>query len=72
MHRLHPLLGFLVFFAAAVSGAEPKTISVAYSGNTLSFSVPYESVRSGEAQLSLEVLSPEDRVLGQRPDRTRY
>jgi len=66
MHRFYQLLGIsILFFVAAVSGSNLKTISAVYAHNTLSFSIPYEATHSGEAELSLEVLSPEDRVLGQ-------
>jgi hypothetical protein len=66
MYRLYPVLGILIFFAVALSSAEPpKTISALYARNTLSFSVPYEAPHSGEADLRLEVLDPEDQVIGQ-------
>lgn len=65
MHRFYLLLGTLLFFATALGSAEPKTISATYAHNTLSFSVPYESARSGQAELRLEVLNPEDDVIGQ-------
>lgn len=71
MHRMHLLLGALVLlFSVAVSGAEPKTISAVYAHNALTLSVPYEVIHNGEAELALEVLSPEDRVLGQAAYRT--
>lgn len=71
MHRMYLLLGVLVLlFSEAVSGAEPKTISAVYAHNALTLSVPYEVVHSGEAELALEVLSPEDRVLGRAAYRT--
>ena len=72
MHRVYTIFGVLaLFFATAVSGAEPKTISAVYAHSTLSFSVPFESAHSGEAELVLVVLSPEDRVLGQVSHRMR-
>jgi hypothetical protein len=46
------------------------TILAMPAHNTLSFSVPYEAARSSEAELALEVLSPEDRVFGQAAYRT--
>jgi uncharacterized protein YfaS (alpha-2-macroglobulin family) len=71
MHRLYLILGVLVlFFAKTVNGEQPKTISAVYAHNTLSFSVPYGASHSGEAELGLEVLTPEDRVLGQAAYRT--
>jgi hypothetical protein len=65
MPRSYLLLGVLtLFFLATVSGANLKSVSVVYAHNRLSFSIPYEAPHSGEAELSLEVLSPEDHVLG--------
>jgi uncharacterized protein YfaS (alpha-2-macroglobulin family) len=58
-------LGILISLAAALGSAEPKTISAVYSRNTLSVSVPYEAVHGGEAELRVEVLTPEDRVIGE-------
>ena len=71
MHRMHLLLGVLVLlFSEAVNGAEPTTISAVYAHNALTLSVPYEVIHRGEAELALEVLSPEDRVLGRAAYRT--
>jgi uncharacterized protein YfaS (alpha-2-macroglobulin family) len=65
MPRPYLLLGFsTLLFVATVSGADLKTVSAVYAHNRLSFSIPYEAAHSGEAELSLEVLSPEDHVLG--------
>lgn len=72
MHRMYLLLGvFVLFFSEAVSGSESKTISAVYAHNALTLSVPYEATHSGEAELALEVLSPEDRVLGHAEYRTQ-
>lgn len=70
MHRFYLLLGTLLSFAAALASAEPKTISAVYAHNTLSFTVPYEAAHPGEAEFRLEVLNPEDRVVGQAEHRT--
>src|SRR5690348_3083937 len=70
MHRFYLLLGTLLSFAAALASAEPKTISAVYAHNTLSFTVPYEAAHAGEAELRLQVLNPEDRVVGQAEQRT--
>ena len=59
------LSGLALLFAAAVGNAEPKTISAVYFRDALAFSAPYEAAHSGEAELKLELLSPEDRVLGE-------
>src|SRR5579863_10132500 len=64
MRHWYPFLGMLIFLAAALGSGEPKTISAVYSHNTLSLSVPYEAAHSGEAELRVEVLTPEDHVIG--------
>jgi uncharacterized protein YfaS (alpha-2-macroglobulin family) len=72
MHRLLQAFAVLsLLFAASVSNAESKKISAVYFHNSLSLSVPYQTAHSGEAELTLELLSPEDRVLGQVKHRTR-
>ena len=58
------LAGLALLFAATFGNAESKTISAVYFRDALSISVPYEAAHSGEAELKLELLSPEDRVLG--------
>jgi uncharacterized protein YfaS (alpha-2-macroglobulin family) len=65
MRHWYPFLGILIFLAAALGNAEPKTISAVYSHNTLSLSVPYEAAHSGGAELRVEVLTPEDHVIGE-------
>ena len=65
MRHWYPFLGILIFLAAALGSGEPKTISAVYSHNTLSLSVPYEAAHSGEAELRVEVLTPEDHVIGE-------
>ncbi len=59
------LAGLALLFAATFGNAESKTISAVYFRDALSISVPYEAAHSGEAELKLELLSPEDRVLGE-------
>ena len=59
------LAGLALLFAATVGNAESRTISAVYFRDALSFSVPYEAAHSGEAEMKLELLSPEDRVLGE-------
>jgi len=69
-----PFLAFAVLallFAATLGNAESTTISAVYLHNTLSLSVPYQAARSGEAELTVELLDPEDRILGQVKHRTR-
>jgi len=72
MHRLLQAFAVLsLLIAASVSNAESRKISAVYFQNALSVSVPYQAAHSGEAELTLELLSPEDRVLGQVKHRTR-
>ena len=66
MSRLFKALTGLVLLIAANAGnAEPSTISAVYFRNALTFSVPYEATHNGETELKLELLSPEDHVLGE-------
>jgi len=59
------LAGLALLFAATVGNAESNTIFAVYFRDALSFSVPYEAAHSGEAEMKLVLLSPEDRVLGE-------
>ena len=66
MSRLFKALTGLVLLIAANAGnAEPSTIAAVYFRNALTFSVPYEATHNGETELKLELLSPEDHVLGE-------
>ncbi len=65
------LAGLALLFAATFGNAEAKTISAVYFRDALSISVPYEAAHSGETELKLELLSPEDRVLGEVRHRKR-
>jgi uncharacterized protein YfaS (alpha-2-macroglobulin family) len=65
MRHWYPFLGILIFLAVALGSAEPKTISAVYSRNALSLSLPYDAAHSGEAELRVEVLTPEDHVIGE-------
>jgi len=70
MRRWYPLFGILVFLAMVQGSAEPKTISAVYARNALSLSIPYEAARNGEAELRVEVLNPEDHVIGEAEHKT--
>src|SRR5580692_8684539 len=59
------LSGLALLFAASFGNLESRTISAVYFRDALAFSMPYEAAHSGEAELKLELLSPEDRVLGE-------
>src|SRR6202167_2381977 len=54
-----------LLLAATFGNVESRTISAVYFRDALAFSVPYEAAHSGEAELKLELLSPEDHVLGE-------
>jgi len=45
---------------------EPRSMSAVYAHQSLSLAIPYEAARSGDAELKVEVLSPEDNVLDTR------
>ncbi len=57
--------GLVLLLAATFGNVESRTISAVYFRDALAFSVPYEAAHSGEAELKLELLSPEDHVLGE-------
>jgi uncharacterized protein YfaS (alpha-2-macroglobulin family) len=63
-------LAFVFFLASAfcLLPAGDKTydlsISATYTHNQLALSIPYHSARSGSGKLLVELLSPEDKVLG--------
>ena len=66
MSRLFWALAVLaLLFAATFGNAESTTISAVFLHNSLSISVPYQAAHSGEAELKLELLDPEDHVLGE-------
>src|SRR5580693_9902815 len=60
------LSGLALLLAATFGNVESRTISAVYFRDALAFSMPYEAAHSGEAELKLELLSPEDHVLGER------
>ena len=59
------LSGLALLFAATFGNVESKAITAAYFRDALTFSVPYEAAHSGEAEVKLELLSPEDHILGE-------
>src|SRR5579862_4777290 len=66
----HPLLWFTALLAIAsavvlLSFPAPKPADVAaiYSHGSLHVTIPYDGLRAGSGQLSVEVLDPEDQVL---------
>ena len=68
---LQALSGLALLLAAIFGNVEPRTISAVYFRDAFAFSVPYEAAHSGEAELKLELLSPEDHVLGEVKSRKR-
>src|SRR5580692_6043728 len=54
----------IVLSALGRSGAESRSMSAVYAHQSLSLAIPYEAARSGDAELKVEVLSPENKVLG--------
>src|SRR3954462_8950837 len=72
MSRVFQALSGLALLLAAIFGTvEPRTISAVYLRDAFAFSVPYEAAHSGEAELKLELLNPEDHVLGEVKSRKR-
>jgi uncharacterized protein YfaS (alpha-2-macroglobulin family) len=59
------LSGLALLLAASFGNVQSRTISAVYFRDVLAFSVPYEAAHSGEAELKLELLSPEDHVLSE-------
>jgi len=59
------LSGLALLLASTFGNVESRTISAVYFRDALAFSMPYEAAHSGEAELKLELLNPEDRVLGE-------
>src|SRR5437868_1012786 len=72
MSRVFQALSGLALQVATIFGnMESRTISAVYFRDALAFSTPYEAAHSGEAELKLELLSPEDHVLGEVKSRKR-
>lgn len=70
MHRIGSIfIGVLFVCLAAAGSAEEKRISAIYAHNVLSVTVPYGAARNGEAELRVEVLNPENRLLGKAVER---
>ena len=68
MHRVFLFLAAALLVYPAAGSAETNAISAIYNHNALSVSVAYKAPHKGEAELKLEVLSPEDGVLGEASD----
>jgi hypothetical protein len=56
-------LGAVLIFAPLWIKARGETPAATYANRTLHVTIPYDAPRSGEGQLTMEVLDPEDGVL---------
>lgn len=65
MRRLSIVFVLLLLSLVPTHGrSEGGSISALYGHESLSLTIPYQASRSGEAELSVEILTPEDDVLG--------
>ncbi len=72
MPGLSLALAVLALLSATTLGnAESTAISAVYFHNGLSVSVPYRAAHSGEAELKVKLLDPEDHVLGEAKHQMR-
>ena len=65
VRSLLSLLVLLPCVPLAAQSREPASLRVTYAHHALSVALPYHADRGGEAQLSVQLLSPEDEVLGE-------
>src|SRR5215469_6597862 len=65
------LSGVVLLLSGVASRAEGKAMSAVYTHHALALTMPYAAERNGEAELTAEVLNPEDRVLGKAVRRVR-
>ena len=56
-------------FAASTVIAQSQSMTATYARNALSLTIPYKTDHPGAGKLTVEILSPEDKVLG-RTDRS--
>src|SRR5216684_2992505 len=56
--------GTILLLVQPFQTADGKTAVVTYSRGVLHVSIPYHAVRAGDGRLTVEVLDPEDKVLG--------
>lgn len=56
--------GIVVLLVEPFQSADGKTAVVTYSRGVLHVSIPYHAVHAGDGRLTVEVLDPEDKVLG--------
>src|SRR6266481_2171720 len=56
--------GIVILLVEPFQTADGKTAVVTYSRGVLQVSIPYHSAHAGDGKLTVEVLDPEDKVLG--------
>src|SRR5580700_7107251 len=56
--------GVVILLVEPFETADGKTAVVAYTRGVLHVSIPYHAVHAGDGKLTVEVLDPEDKVLG--------
>jgi hypothetical protein len=56
--------GIVILFAEPFETAGGKTAVVTYTRGVLHVTIPFHAVHSGDGKLTVEVLDPEDKVLG--------
>src|SRR5258708_2957437 len=61
---LAAVAGIVILLMEPFQTANGKTAVVTYSHGVLHVSIPYHAVHAGEGRLTVEVLDPEDKVLG--------
>src|SRR5579872_1965471 len=57
-------IGGLVTFQPFPAAGDAPSSTATYSHGVLHVSIPYDSARAGAGRLTMEVLDPEDKVLG--------
>src|SRR5258708_32999204 len=61
---LMAVAGIVILLMEPCQTADGKTAVVTYSRGVLHVSIPYHAVHAGGGKLTVEVLDPEDKVLG--------
>src|SRR6267154_782315 len=61
---LAAVAGIVILLMEPFQTADGKTAVLTYSRGVLHVSIPYQAVRAGDGRLTVEVLDPEDKVLG--------
>src|SRR6266481_9349975 len=61
---LAAVAGIVILLMEPFQTADGKTAVASYSRGVLHVSIPYHAVHAGDGRLTVEVLDPEDKVLG--------